>query len=457
MQCFAAKAPKYVFLFIGDGMGVNQVNFSEMYLSSMNGKIGVEPLLFSQFPTVGFATTYSASSLVTDSAASGTAIATGHKTTNGYLGVDPDGGSLESVAAMAKRNGKKVAIMTTVTINHATPGAFYAHQDSRNKYDEISQDLAASGFDYFAGDGFERNKTIFAHHKDIEDYIAERGYTFAYSRAEFEAKYKDADKMMLIPDREHGVENCLQALSFSPEEKAKHVNLQDMVETSLEFLMKDGCKQGFFLMAEGGEIDHECHGNDAAAMLQEVYDFDRAIKVAYDFYLQHPDETIIVITADHETGGIVLKGNNPKQYSMLQYQRTPQSLLSKELRNLMKSQEEVVSWEQVKELLSNGLGLWKDIPLSESEEAEIRAEYDKTVARREAGHVVDPYAYADNAKIVNVAVRILDNKAGVHWTTGGHTAGFVPVYAIGKGTEIFSAKNDNTQICKKIAKIARYK
>ena len=129
-----AKAPKYVFYFIGDGMGLNQVVATQYYLRSCKGELGITPLGFAQFPYTGIATSYSGNSDVTDSAAGGTALATGHKTYNGAIGVDLDAAPVTSIAEMAHRYGAKVGITTSVTINHATPASFYAHQKSRNDY-----------------------------------------------------------------------------------------------------------------------------------------------------------------------------------------------------------------------------------------------------------------------------------------------------------------------------------
>ena len=127
-----AQRAKYVFFFIGDGMGLNQVNTTEMYLGEQNGRIGTQPLTFASFPVAGMATTYSATNSITDSAAGGTALATGSKTYNGAIGVDPDKQTLTSVAEQAKRAGRKVGVTTSVSIDHATPASFYAHQPALN-------------------------------------------------------------------------------------------------------------------------------------------------------------------------------------------------------------------------------------------------------------------------------------------------------------------------------------
>ena len=195
-----AQQAKYVFYFIGDGMGVNQVNGTEMYLAEQAGRMGVEPLLFTTFPAVGVATTYSASNSITDSSAAGTALATGSKTYNGAIGVDANKETLQSIAERAKKAGKKVGITTSVSIDHATPAAFYAHQVSRSMYYEIALDLPKAGFDFYAGSGFLKPSTTYDK-KDVPSIFPifeQAGYTVARGLDEYKQKAAQADKMVLI-------------------------------------------------------------------------------------------------------------------------------------------------------------------------------------------------------------------------------------------------------------------
>lgn len=185
-----AQKAKYVFFFIGDGMGVNQVNATEMYLGELDGRIGIEKMLFSSFPVASFASTYSVTNSITDSAAGGTALATGSKTYNGAIGVDANKARLESVAEQAKKAGKRVGITTSVSVDHATPAAFYAHQESRSWYYEIANEIPASGFDFFGGSGFlkpEKDKSGKAA-PNVINTIEEAGYTVARGLDEYNAK-----------------------------------------------------------------------------------------------------------------------------------------------------------------------------------------------------------------------------------------------------------------------------
>lgn len=182
MTVTAHGQAKYVFYFIGDGMGVNQVNGTEMYQAEFQkGIIGVEPLLFTQFPVGTMATTFSATNSVTDSAAAGTALATGEKTYNHAISVDVDKNPLQTVAEKAKKAGKKVGVTTSVSVDHATPASFYAHQPDRDMYYEIALDLPKANFDFYAGGGFLKPNTTFDKKEapSIFPIFEQAGYTVA--------------------------------------------------------------------------------------------------------------------------------------------------------------------------------------------------------------------------------------------------------------------------------------
>ena len=277
---YAQKA-KYVFFFIGDGMGVNQVNGTEMYLADKEeGRIGTRQLLFGSFPVAGIATSFSASNPITDSAAGGTALATGSKTYNGAIGVDADKQALRSVAYRAKASGKRVGIATSVSVDHATPAAFYAHQVSRSRYYEIACELPESGFDFFAGAGFLKPATTADKQKatPVYELIEEGGYTIARGIEEYEEKSDEADKMVLIQE-----EGCASdCLPYALDRDEDDLTLKQITESAIDFLTKDN-KKGFFLMVEGGKIDWACHNNDPATVFAEAIDLDQAIGVAYEF------------------------------------------------------------------------------------------------------------------------------------------------------------------------------
>ena len=371
---------KYVFYFIGDGMGVNQVNGTEMYRAELqNGRIGVEPLLFTQFPVGTMASTFSATNSVTDSSAAGTALATGSKTYNGAIGMDDQKNPLQTVAEKAKKAGKRVGIATSVSIDHATPAAFYAHQPSRSMYYEIATDLPKADFDFYAGSGFLKPTTT-ADKKEapsIFPMFEEAGYTLARGYNDFKAKVPQAKKMILI--QEEGAD--VSSLPYAIDRKEGELTLAQITESAIEFLTKEKNK-GFFLMVEGGKIDWSCHANDAATTFNEVIDMDEAIKVAYEFYKKHPKETLIVVTADHETGGIALgTGKYALNLQALQYQKNSADMLSTQISELRKAKNNKVSWEDMKSFLAENMGFWKEIPISWEQEKKLRDEYEKSFVK----------------------------------------------------------------------------
>lgn len=449
---YAGQA-KYVFYFIGDGMGVNQVNGTEMYLAEQEGRIGVKPLLFTTFPVASVATTFSATNSITDSSAAGTALATGEKTYNGAIGMDDEKNVLQTVAEKAKKAGKKVGITTSVSVDHATPAAFYAHQPNRSMYYEIALDIPKAGFDFHAGGGFLKPATT-ADKKaapSIFPIMEEAGYTIARGLDEYKAKAADAKKMILI-QKEGAQPSCLP---YAIDRKEGDLNLAEITESAISFLTK-GNNKGFFLMVEGGKIDWACHSNDPATVFEEVIDMDNAVKVAYEFYKKHPKETLIVVTADHETGGLGLgTGKYELHLKSLLNQKQSQDLLSKAITDLRKEKSGRASWEQVKALLADKMGFWKELPLTWEQEKMLRDEYETSFVKNKV--VFEESLYAKTEPLAAAARKVMSQIAMVGWTSTGHTAEYVPVFAIGAGSDLFTGKMDNTEIPKRIAKAAGYK
>ena len=411
-----AQQAKYVFYFIGDGMGVNQVQGTELYLGELEGKIGITPLQFTQFPYTTVATTFSATNGVTDSAAAGTALATGNKTKNGAIGVLKDLQTpVYSVATWAKQHGCRVGVATSVSIDHATPAAFYAHASGRGSYYEIGKDLYETGFDFYAGSDFLQPQ---------------------------DKNNPQATNLYSLADQ------------YAIDRGKSDLTLQEITRSAINFLSKDLSK-GFFLMVEGGKIDWACHSNDAATTFHEVIDFDNAIKVAYEFYSQHPDETLIVVTADHETGGFVLgKGPYELNLQVLKNQKVSESGFTKVINQLRSKTNNQVSWEAVQQALKDNFGFWDKIQLNEKQEARLKNVYEQTMKNQQVK--MEKSEYAQDEPLAAEAKRIIDEIALVGWTSGGHSAGYVPVFAIGAGADLFQGRIDNTEIPIKIAKAAGY-
>ncbi|WP_244993034.1 alkaline phosphatase [Bacteroides eggerthii] len=448
-----AQQAKYVFYFIGDGMGVNQVNGTEMYLAEQEGRIGVKPLLFTTFPAGTMATTFSATNSVTDSSAAGTALATGEKTYNGAVSMDDDKNVLSTVAERAKKAGRKVGIATSVSVDHATPAAFYAHQPNRSRYYEIALDLPKAGFDFYAGSGFLKPTTT-ADKKEAPNVfpiIEEAGYTIARGLDEYKEKAADAKKMILI-QKEGAEPSCLP---YAIDHEEGDLTLPEITESAVSFLSK-GNKKGFFLMVEGGKIDWACHSNDPVTVFEEVIDLDNAVRVAYEFYKKHPKETLIVVTADHETGGMGLGiGKYELHLKSLLNQKQSQDLLSKAITDLRKDKAGKASWNEIKDLLTEKMGFWKELLLTWEQEKMLRDEYEQSFVKNKV--VFEESLYARTEPLAAAARKVMSQIAMVGWTSSSHTAGYVPVFAIGAGADLFTGKMDNTEIPKRIAKAAGYK
>ncbi len=300
--CTEAKdeKAKYIFLFIGDGMGMSHIAVTESYLSYKAGKLGGEQLAMTQLPYFGTATSHSADGMITDSSAAGTAIASGEKTNNNALGVNAEGEAVKSMAYDLKEDGYQIGIITTVTLNHATPGSFYSTAGSRYDYYNIMKDIPESGFDFFAGSGFAQYKGRNNDEEPSDTYLESHGYEVSYGIEEFKRESAGKDKVVFCQEsnRAESADNYV-----STGKDAEDATLGQMLELGLEHF--DTTKP-FFFMCEGGDIDWAAHDNKVMPMIQEMLDFDQAIETALEFYKEHPDETLIVVTADHETGGISL-------------------------------------------------------------------------------------------------------------------------------------------------------
>ena len=302
-SCSQSKA-KYVFLFIGDGMGFGAVSVTETYLAQTDSAaIGMGKLAFSDFPVMGAASTFSADHQRTDSAASGSALASGEKYNNHTICISPTGDTIRSIAYKLHDAGYKIGIMATVCIDHATPAAFYGQVSDRGDYYEIGSSLGTTGFEFFGGGDFNR---------------PDQEQPTCYEKAEaaggrFEAKKGDTDKIVFFQKRDttHNLTQLPTRLERLERNNPDDITLSELVSGAIDQL-EDG--KGFFMMAEGSMIDFAGHSNNLPDLIFETLDFSDAIAVAMEFYKKHPKNTLIVVTADHETGGPAL--TRPRLYKV---------------------------------------------------------------------------------------------------------------------------------------------
>lgn len=441
------RGPKYVFYFIGDGMGVNQVIGTQMFLAEKRGEVGLESLCFTEFPVRNYITTHSSLHGVTCSAAAGTALACGEKTKNGTIGMDKDHQRpLYSIAVRAKEAGMKVGILSSVGVNHATPAAFYAHQPKRNMYYEIGLDAATAGFDLYGG-----GSILYPYGRDtirgnIFRVLQDSGYVLVQGLEEFHRQAGSADRLLFLND----TVNIKDAtLKYAIDRKAGELSLEQMTRAAMEWL-EGKSPDGFFMMVEGGKIDYACHINDARTAFDETVDFAQAVQLACDFYQRYPRETLIVVTADHETGGMILgTGTYELNLHVLTHQKVSLPALTAKIKTLRQAGENRVEWEAIEALLRENCGFWESVALTGEETTRLKASYRATFS----GTVVEmeERLYSSNEPIASLAIRILNSKAKISWTSGGHSAGGVPVYAIGNGAHLFQGPLDNIDIPRRLS------
>lgn len=497
------KVPKYVFVFIGDGTSIPQRTSAEYYRANqaqprdwtpqilraqgkMSKNTGISDmvpnysrLVMNTFPAQGLSTTYSYNSLITDSSSSGTAIATGRKTRDGVVGMDPEGKErYVSMAKMAKAKGKKVGVISSVSLDHATPASFYACQPHRNSYYEISLQTIESGFDFFGGGAFKQPRGAKGDQKDVYEAMKAAGYTIATDRAGYLALKPGMGKVLTInPDRDAD-----EALPFAIDRKQGDMSLADFVAKGIEMLDNPN---GFFLMTEGGKIDWACHANDAMAAIGDVIAYDDAVAVAYNFYKQHPDETLIVVTGDHETGGMTVGFAGTRYdtfFDRITNQKGSYITFTKVVGDLKKQfpqatiQDIMPTLEQfygVKLYADNELADLKskaasgDVAAVEAlqyalqpwEVDVIQKALTMSWVPQENRPRNEDYYYKDYGSYEPLQVamtHVLNNKAGIGWTSFSHTGLPTPVSAIGVGYEKFMGHFDNTDIFHKVVDIARY-
>lgn len=427
-----AQNPKYIFYYIGDGMGMGPVVAAETYNRTILKKD--KPLTMMQMPIVGWCMTYSASSKVTDSAAAGTALSAGYKTVNGMLGVTPDTVAVTSIAKKLKDMGYGIGITTSCAPDDATPGAFYAHVPHRSMFYEIGTAMAGSGYEFFAGAGL-RGLSKDGKDTDLLKKFADNKVQIV--RGPEEIKNINSRKVLLLNPKGQYDWNDF---SFAVDSVKDVLTLPLVAKTCLKHLEKTSPDK-FFMMVEGGIIDHALHGNDGGTALREVLNFDEALKVAFEFYQQHPDETLIVVTADHDTGGMIMHSGN---LGAVSFQKVSKGAFSEYCKAMVHSRM-IYTWDDMRQYLTDNLGFFTHVKISEQQEAELKNMFEQVFDKRNEAKD-EKTLYADfNAYAVKV-FDIFNNAIGLSFSTGGHSGNPVPVFAVGVGAEKFKGFNNNVNI-----------
>ncbi len=335
------KPPQNIILLIGDGMGLAQVSTAFFYQD--------RPSNFERLPITGLIKTSSSSDKITDSAAGATAFSAGVSTYNGAIGVDPNEQPVPTLVELLSEEGLSTGLVATSSITHATPASFYAHVSSRSMQEDIAKQLLTSEVDFFAGGGTQ----FFVNREDkINYYDSAAAHGFKIDTAELSTG-------SLLPEQRYGYLLAPDGMPRMLDNRGDF--LPDATQQAIDHLSQN--EGGFFLMVEGSQIDWGGHANDAQYIITEMLDFDKTLGVALDF-AEKDGNTLVVVTADHETGGFALSASGKKSGSGSDY-----------------------------------------------------------------------------------------NELNGTFSTGGHTATLIPVFAYGPGSEIFSGIYQNTEIFHKLMKV----
>jgi Alkaline phosphatase len=442
---------KYVFMFIGDGMSTPQINAAQIY----NGRndspvVELDSLLFPSFPVVGIQYTQDATSFCPDSASTATSLSSGYKTHSGVIGFGIDKKEKgETIAEKVKaQKDWKVGIISTVTINHATPAAYYAHVVSRNNYYDIGLQMADSGFDYFGGGCVNKAESG---GESIYSILAKKGYKVTSDKNEILSLNSSSGKVYAYTSspQDSG------AMKYDIDNTADDLRLADYVRKGIDVLDNEN---GFFMMVEGGKIDWAGHANDAVANISDVVALDDAIRVAFDFALAHKGETLIIVTGDHETGGMSLgyagTGYNTA-YDILKNQKMSyvafDGIVNAEKKN------GTFTYEKALSLIKENFGLYvpassddsSPLALNSYDAARLEKAYNDTMNGAGSSYEAS-LLYGGYNPLSITLTHIINNKAGIGWSSYAHTALPVPVYAYGAGAEAFDGSYDNTEVAKKL-------
>jgi alkaline phosphatase len=433
----------------------------------------IEKLTFSRFESQGMITTYSANSFITDSAPAATSLATGYKTDNGVIGVDPSKTKkFATIAELAKERGMKVGIISSVSINHATPAAFYAHVPSRNDYYGIGLQLIGSGFDYFAGGGFNQSMGKDKDKKSLYDIAAEKGIQVLRNRDAILTAKKGEGMIFAV----NPVLDEDNAMPYEIDRTPAELSLAEFTRKGIELLDNE---KGFFMQVEGGKIDWTCHANDAATSIIDTFAFDDAVKEAVAFAGKHPDETLIVIVGDHETGGMSIGFAGTEYETFFEkiagqkesYLEFDKKIAAYRAAGKGKNLSGEKSFDAFFPEITKSFGLLRLTKAEADDLAKKAKDGDGAAALRLAMNLspmeLDAIRDAFGRSMTEGKVRgdeqmfllyggyeplsvqvthVLNQKAGIGWTTYAHTGIPVPVFAHGQGAEMFSGYYDNTDV-----------
>jgi alkaline phosphatase len=404
---------KNIIMVVSDGMGPAYTTAYRYYNDNPN-TVAIEETVFDRH-LVGMSSTYPAdvSGFVTDSAAAATALSTGVKSYNGAIGVDVNKKPVQTVLEFAKLTGKKTGVVVTSQINHATPASYLAHNESRKNYDAIANSYIDDGIkaDVYLGGGWDY---FIRDDRDLVDEFKTAGFHYVDSYDQLANVPNDKPLIGLF-----GNEGLPWAL-----DDTNHNRLSVMTKAAIKQLENN---KGYFMLVEASQVDWAGHGNDIASAMAEMTDLAITMQYLEQYVQSHPD-TLVVLTADHSTGGLTVAANGKYEWNP-EFIRTMTQSAASIATQLMDNH---VTKTLVEELLH--------FDITEQEVASLEQ---AKVAQKAATSKYNPPLYT--------AVKaIIDQRTNTGWTTGGHTAIDVPVFALGANADMFKGKIDNTDIAKKI-------
>ncbi len=423
---YAYATPKNIIMVIGDGMGPAYTTAYRYYHDDPNTDL-IEETVFDRH-LVGMSSTYPApvSGYVTDSAAAATALATGVKSYNGAIGVDVNKKTLTSVLTTAKKLGKSIGVVVTSQVNHATPAGYLAHNESRQNYDQIADSYVDDGWqtDILLGGGW---KYFIRNDRNLVEELKKSGVYYLDNYQQLENLPKKQPVLGLFANK---------GLPWALDDKNTH-RLALMTKAAVQHLVDAKNTQGFFMLIEGSQIDWGGHGNDITDAMGEMDDLAKTLEYLEDFVKKHPD-TLVIVTADHSTGGLTVAANG-------KYEWNPSILRT------MKHSVNFIAKQLVTKIINKRVAD-KLFNFSLSQEELTLLINSKKTPKQDSSHnmYADKHASAIQKAVLKTVIKIINTRTNTGWTSGGHTAIDVPVFAFGENKELFNGYQDNTDIAKKI-------
>lgn len=458
--------PKYVFFFIGDGMSSPHTTAAQYYLGTKlnpESKVPVmEPISFAKFPILGQIYSYDATSFAPDSSSTASAMASGKRALSasvnvgykeGEKGLEPNADDpYKLITQYAKEAGMRIGVITTVSLDHATPASFYAKSAKRSAYYDIAlQGLSGQVVDFLGGGGLLQPTGSDNNQKDLFEIAKENGFTLFNTNEDIRAIGPDSGRVLAISPElrdSKSMEYEIDRLAGG----ATNLSLAEMTAAGIRNL--ENSEKGFFMMIEGGKIDWAAHANDVVTLMYDVYALADAVDEAVAFAEKHPDETLIIVTGDHETGGLSL-GYALTKYTIhmeyLQHQKMSYVAMDALLADLIAKQ---ATFDEIMQAIQDNYGLTREeghpLSLAARDISQLSAAYTfgmlPSDLREGIIGVEEELHYGTYNPMSVTACHILANKAGINFSSYSHTGLALPVYAMGAGAELFSGSYPNTDI-----------